>query len=394
MTRMNGHNKATEQTVTAFRLLLGLSELSHSHPKDQKDYIARVIKDECFKGHWLALEVVLGSEIHVVCGPFTVEWGLIRKAIAVFQLCYHCMDELMEATTISKTYHYFFPFQKGAYKMYVIERLKTYTRQNRDTRSSQRPPVDTYLAGLLDKTRDYDATDPRDKVYAIIGLLNQSGYKSPLMVSYRVTVEDLYIQVAKIMQKDSETLDVMSQVEVEPLTHQGIRYGLPSWAPDWTVRSSNKSMYGSAQYPRLKQPDRGGPVGVKPSFSFTGDSKAHCRFLLNKSQMVAEGFTFDTIEKIETRFVDLEPGLKLVGVKRYGYRIGWKPPSACDQFECHDYWLAWLGFQTDFPSPTTKSRDEMEGKFDTWTSEPSRPKPRVFWEAQTHQQKSEITYVF
>ncbi|CCT74973.1 uncharacterized protein FFUJ_11047 [Fusarium fujikuroi IMI 58289] len=272
------------------------------------------------------------------------------------------MDELMEATTISKTYHYFFPFQKGAYKMYVIERLKTYTRQNRDTRSSQRPPVDTYLADLLDKTRDYDATDPRDKVYAIIGLLNQSGYKSPLMVSYRVTVEDLYIQVAKIMQKDSETLDVMSQVEVEPLTHQGIRYGLPSWAPDWTVRSSNKSMYGSAQYPRLKQPDRGGPVGVKPSFSFTGDSKAHCRFLLNKSQMVAEGFTFDTIEKIETRFVDLEPGLKLVGVKRYGYRIGWKPPSACDQFECHDYWLAWLGFQTDFPSPTTKIPRRNEGK--------------------------------
>ena len=38
----------------------------------------------------------------------------------------------------------------------------------------------------------------------------------------------------------------------------------------------------------------------KSSFSFTGDSKAHCRFLSNKSQMVVEGFTFDTIAKTLT----------------------------------------------------------------------------------------------
>ncbi|CVK96006.1 uncharacterized protein FMAN_13926 [Fusarium mangiferae] len=342
--------KANEQTVPAFRLLFGLSDLSSSCPGDQRDCMAHVIKDECFKGHWLALgellqrewwyrvwtiqEVVLGSEIHVVCGPFTVGWGVISKAIATFQLCYHFMDELMEATAISKTYHYFFPLQKGA--------------------SSQRPSVGTYLADLLDKIRDYDATDPRDKVYAIIGLLNQSGYKSPLMVSYQITVEDLYIQVAKVIQQGSETLDIMSQVEVKPSTHQSIRSGLPSWVPNWTVRSIYKSTYGNAQYPRSKQPDSGTPGDLKSSFSFTGDSKAHCRFLSNKSQMVVEGFTFDTIAKIETRFVDLEPGIKLEGVKRYGYRIGWKPPSACDQFECHDYWLDWLGFHADFPSPAAK----------------------------------------
>ncbi|KAF5652147.1 heterokaryon incompatibility (HET) domain protein [Fusarium sp. NRRL 25303] len=362
--------RATEQTVPAFRLLLGLAELSRSTPEDQKDYIAHVIRDEYFKGHWLALgellqrewwyrvwtiqEVVLGSGIHVVCGSFVVEWSLIRKAIAVFQLGCHYMDEMMEATVFSETYHYFFPLQKGAYRISVIDRLKADTRQNRDTRSSKRPSVGTYLADLLDKTRDYDATDPRDKVYAIIGLLNQSGYKSPIMVSYQITVEDLYIQVAKVIQQGSETLDIMSQVEVKPLTHQDIRSGLPSWVPNWTVRSTYKSRYGNAQYPRSKQPDSGTPGDLKSSFSFTGDSKAHCRFLSNKSQMVVEGFTFDTIAKIETRFVDLEPGIKLEGVKRYGYRIGWKPPSACDQFECHDYWLDWLGFHADFPSPAAK----------------------------------------
>lgn len=223
--------RATEQTVPAFRLLLGLAELSHSSPEDQKDYIAHVIRDECFKGHWLAIgellqrewwyrvwsiqEVVLGSKIRIICGPFAVERELIKGAITVFQLCYNYTDGLMQATTFSKTCHYFFPFQNGAYKMYAIARLKAYIRQKKDTWSSQRLSFGGNLADLLDKTTDYNATDPRDKVYALVELLEQVRYKSPLRVNYRVSVEDLYIQVAKIIRQDSGTLDIMSQVEVE-----------------------------------------------------------------------------------------------------------------------------------------------------------------------------------
>lgn len=78
--------------------------------------------------------------------------------------------------------------------------------------------------------------------------------------------------------------------------------------------------------------------------------------------MVVKGFTFDIIGKIERRYVDLEPGLKLEGVKRYGYRIGWKTPSACDEFECHDYWFTWLDFQTDFHSPAAEIPRRKGGK--------------------------------
>lgn len=370
--------RATEQTVPAFRLLLGLAEIFHSDAEVRKASIAHVIRNECFKGHWLALgeifqrewwhrvwtiqEAVLGSDIRLICGPFAVKWDKIKDAIYVFPQCYRFIDELTEATAVPLAHHYLFLFLNGAYRMEIIENLRFNARHRKDISFLPHPPLGSVLGSLLDFIRDYDATDPRDKVYAIIGLLEQRGYKSPLRVSYRVTVEELYIQVAKIIQRDSETLDMMSQVEVEPVTSQGIRSGLPSWVPNWTVRSIYKPMYGKAQHSRFTQPDNGDTGGLKPSFGFTGDSKAHCRVLLNKSQMVVEGFTFDTIEKIERPFVDLEPGLKLSGVKLYGYRIGWKPPSACDQFECHNYWLSWLGFQTDFPSPTTEIPRQNEGK--------------------------------
>ncbi|KAG5769211.1 hypothetical protein H9Q72_003483 [Fusarium xylarioides] len=354
--------RATEQTVPAFRLLLGLADISQSSAEDQQAYIAHVIKDECFKGHWIALgelfqrewwhrvwtiqEVVLGSDILLICGPFAVKWGQIKQAIAVFQQCHSCINELMEATAFSTTYRYLFPFRNDAFRMKMVEFLKFYTGQKKDTGFLQQPSLGGCLASLLDITRDYNATDPRDKVYAVIGLLEQFGFQSPLTVSYRVSVEDLYIQVAKIIQRDSKTLDVMSLVDVEPLTGQGTLSSLPSWVPNWTVPSSYRSIC-----ERGCQQESGDSCGPKPRFRFTGDSKALCRFPSNGNKMVVKGFIFDAINKIEMRFADLEPGLKLEGVKRYGYRIGWKPPRASDQFEYHDYWLAWLGFQTDFPNP-------------------------------------------
>ncbi|EWG48728.1 hypothetical protein FVEG_16315 [Fusarium verticillioides 7600] len=349
--------RATEQTVPAFRLLLGLADISQSNAEDQKSYIAHVIKDEYFKGHWKALgelfqrewwhrvwtiqEVVLGSNILLICGPFAVEWDQIKQAISVVQQCHSCMNELIEATAFSTTYRYLFSFRVDAFRMSMVESLKAYTSQKKDTGSSQRPSLGGCLAILLDITRDYDATDPRDKVYAVIGLLEKIGFQSPLTVSYRISVEDLYTHVAKIIQRDSKTMDVMSYVDVEPLTRQGTPSSLPSWVPNWTAPSSYMSICGESR-------------DTKPRFSFTGDSKALCRSPSNENTIFLKGFIFDTINKIESRYVDVQPGLKLEGVKRYGYRISWKPPKASDRFEYHDYWLAWLGFQSDFPSPETE----------------------------------------
>ncbi|EXM18489.1 hypothetical protein RAB80_003991 [Fusarium oxysporum f. sp. vasinfectum] len=235
----------------------------------RQEYIAHVIRNECFKGHWLALcellqrewwhrvwtiqEAVLGSDIRVICGPFVVEWDRIMQATLVFELCYRLMDELLEATIFSMTYHYLYPFQSGASRVNVIKSLELSIRKKKDPRLLQVSSLNESLSTLLDITRNYDATDPRDKVYAILGLLEELGYKSPLRVSYRISVEDLYTQVAMIIQQNSETLKVMSHVEVNPSTRQGTLSTLPSWVPNWTVPSSHKSIVERAAFLDLKQ---------------------------------------------------------------------------------------------------------------------------------------------
>ncbi|KAL5600603.1 hypothetical protein FOVSG1_008415 [Fusarium oxysporum f. sp. vasinfectum] len=365
--------RATEQTVPAFRLLLGLANISHSSLDVGHDYIAHVIRNECFKGHWLALgellqrewwhriwtiqEVVLGSNIQVICGPYVVEWDQIIQATAVFEPCYRFMDELIEATILSSTYRYLFPFQSGASRMKFIKSLKFFISRRNDPWLSQSTSLNEDLAGLLGMARNYDATDPRDKIYALLGLLEELGYKSPLRVSYRVSVEDLYTQVAKILQQDSETLNILSHVDVNPFARQGTLSDLPSWVPNWTVPSSHRSVAENKALPGLSQQTERtrGP-------NLTGNSKAKCRFPSNENIMMVEGFIFDYIHQIETRFVDLDPGVKIKGAKRYGYRIGWKPISASDQFECHDYWLAWLGFHTEFPDPATAAVPRRVGE--------------------------------
>ncbi|KAJ0155939.1 Uncharacterized protein HZ326_1884 [Fusarium oxysporum f. sp. albedinis] len=363
--------RATYQTVPAFRLLLGLADISRASLDVRQEYIAHVIRNESFKCYWLALgellqrewwhrvwtiqEAVLGSDIRVICGPFVVEWDRIMQATLVFELCYRLMDELLEATIFSTAYHYLYPFQSGASRVNVIKSLKLSIRKKKDPRLLQISSLNESLSTLLDITRNYDATDPRDKVYAILGLLEELGYNSPLRVSYHISVEDLYTQVAMIIQQNSETLKVMSHVEVNPSTRQGTLSTLPSWVPNWTVPSSHKSIVERAAFLDLKQQtqDNQDSRGAKRNFAFTGDSKANCRFPLKESKMVVEGFIFDNIQQIETRFIDLEPRFEMKAVKRYGSRICWKPPRASHQFQYHNYWLAWFGFQTEFPNPAT-----------------------------------------
>ncbi|KAJ9424452.1 heterokaryon incompatibility protein-domain-containing protein [Fusarium oxysporum] len=352
--------RATDQTVPAFRLLLGLADISRASLDVRQEYITHVIRNECFKGHWLALgellqrewwhrvwtiqEAVLGSDIRVICGPSVLEWDRIMQATLVFELCYRLMDELLEATIFSTKYHYLYPFQSGASRVNVIKSLKLSIRKKKDPRLLQISSLNESLSTLLDITINYDATDPRDKVYAILGFLEELGYKSPLRVSYRISVEDLYTQVAMIIQQNSETLKVMSHVEVNPSTRQGKLSTLPSW-----------SIVERAAFLDLKQQtqDNQDSRGAKRNFAFTGDSKANRRFPLKESKMVVEGFIFDNIQQIETRFIDLEPRFEMKAVKRYSSRICWKPPRASHQFEYHNYWLAWFGFQTEFPNPAT-----------------------------------------
>ena len=100
-------------------------------------------------------------------------------------------------------------------------------------------------------SRDFDATDPRDKIYALSGLCDYEN--TFIQPDYSTDIRTVYLGTARalLFADDSEVSADPSPICPE---HSGMRflceaerientYDLPSWVPDWSARS----------YPSLSQ---------------------------------------------------------------------------------------------------------------------------------------------
>ncbi|KAJ9618398.1 hypothetical protein H2203_008994 [Taxawa tesnikishii (nom. ined.)] len=84
------------------------------------------------------------------------------------------------------------------------------------------------LLDLLCRFRNVQATDPRDKIYALHSLAADRDFVP--RVDYSQTVDKVYTQFARYFVKTGKGL----QVVVAASLGQEV-LGLPSWVPDWTV---------------------------------------------------------------------------------------------------------------------------------------------------------------
>ncbi|RFU28429.1 hypothetical protein B7463_g7909, partial [Scytalidium lignicola] len=80
---------------------------------------------------------------------------------------------------------------------------------------------------LIDLFRSFNATDPRDKIYGMLGLLSDSE-RSEIQPDYRNTVDEIYTRFAKQWIKKTRSLEILSSCQFNPIQRK-----LNSWVPDW-----------------------------------------------------------------------------------------------------------------------------------------------------------------
>ena len=205
----------------AFKLL-HLLEVSQSSSQQ----VEEIINDPDRAGEWKALvdlfrrpywrrvwviqEVQVARRITVFCGHDEIEWnGLLGIQRMLWDEHAASLIALAHSATWLRSLHYWI--------------------RGRGARGLDHLPLsprgDLFRTLLFHRLKE--ATDPRDKVYSLLGLTSVSG---EITVDYRREVRQVYIDAVTYVIRTSGKLDVLWAV---PPNRD--RFGLPSWVSDWSI---------------------------------------------------------------------------------------------------------------------------------------------------------------
>jgi hypothetical protein len=171
--------------------------------------LARFFQRPWFKRVWVVQEAVCASRATVVCGACFIEWD---RLAAVCQ-----SEELRDAARVSAA------MIRSSPGILAVRRIQ-------NLRQEESPVA---LLSLLASVRVLDATDPRDKLFAVqhLGRVGDDC----TVVNYNSPVAYVYVQYAINSLKSSE-LDILSAVNPSGIRMRSKMRSLPSWAPDWSLK--------------------------------------------------------------------------------------------------------------------------------------------------------------
>jgi hypothetical protein len=142
-----------------------------------------------------------------------------------------------------------------------------------------------HVRNPLIRSHETKATNPRDYIYDILGLMEDADANHPdLLPDYRVLVSETYIRAARYL-LNKEGLSYLFEVVGFPQSANS----LPPWVPDW----SKTKLRSSLDLDHVKREFTAGGI-LPPAYRLSGDELP--------DKLIVQGLIPDTVEKIETMF--------------------------------------------------------------------------------------------
>ena len=217
---------------------------------------------------WIVQEAVALGPVRTLlfCGTRMVNWSALRTALNISHHVLHAETQGMSLT-----------FVQGM----AAVRLDGF-RRDREQGAYIR------LFTVLELIRPFECQDPRDKLYASLGLAADiTG--DDLIPDYAKSVEEVYTDIARfsLLRAGSFCLDFLGLVAKCPEEFGGTRFDLPSWIPDLRHRIS---MYAFERY--LDVDD----FSSRRAYNAGGHGRRLSR--IDGHHLRVHGFIVDSIDKI------------------------------------------------------------------------------------------------
>ena len=191
----------------------------------------RFLDQPYFSRCWVLQEVVLGHDVEIWFGDVSFPYDILIEWIDL----------------VGNTKGWYLPFKnispvlRNSLSGKYISHLKTVALLIPSSTTDDEVQIDEMpLIDLLSASRELDATDPRDKVYGLLGLAKKN-QDSVILPDYSLSnsAENVCIQVARHCINTQDGAIYM-------LHCAGIsaKSNLPSWVPDWTIPEVDSFLFG------------------------------------------------------------------------------------------------------------------------------------------------------
>lgn len=226
-------NRYNSQLRWKERLPLHLRKLLHVNFMEN---LATLLDRPWWRRVWILQEVILAKSVTLVCGPKSVDWPLFQRVL------------FTEIRRVKRSGIYHLRRSSGQARQkregdaqakllhLANETLALFMLQRTSVATLAADAPDLSMSNLLSLTSGFEATDARDKIFALVSLLpRESSERRRFHADYAVDARRVYIQVAKHYLESSGRLDI---VAARPFLSDA-RGGkaqflwLPSWVPDW-----------------------------------------------------------------------------------------------------------------------------------------------------------------
>lgn len=219
-----------------------------------------------FRRIWVVQELVVCKKATVRCGSLTVLW-----------------DDLQHVTRLLLAAGWRGPFIKEAPQPRMLPRAPTFAKTISNIRLGfpiSQGECGMSLSLLLCVTRRFLASDPRDKVFALIGLASKIKSQS-INPDYARPTVDVYRDITGYLITTEQSLTLLSTIE--DISHRKPDSSLPSWVPDYSYHENIFTF--------------GFPIG-RIQYSAAGSTPVSVRWSPTSSVLAIDGFTYDEVETV------------------------------------------------------------------------------------------------
>ena len=173
-----------------------------------------------FMRAWVVQEVVVAPRALVTCGTLTIPWKIISRVVSTF----------IRRGLLPQLGRDVFSNYEGLYRADFISRAQASIGCGGIS-----------LLDLLISNRMCLSSDPRDKVFAIVGLANDCKMAG-ILPDYRFKTAKIYQNVAVYLAKPSSMSVVLSLAGDTSSSRTPLFEELPSWVPDWSQREAKQPL--------------------------------------------------------------------------------------------------------------------------------------------------------